>query len=305
MDVLITGTTEGGIGFETAKELLRKGHRVFIVNRTAQKTSDVVNALKQYGKVEKAADELELEDLASVKEFVSKFKHPSINILINNAGIMGVPEGKTKQGLERHVGVNFVAHYLLTRLLIGKLLEGARRTGMTSRIINVSSDAHLWAAKGVKVKDGMVGVQPYDQQQQYAFSKLYQLWDTADINEKFASSSANPSIIAFVVHPGVVSTNLSRQMKPEALESLKDMGKSDPKWKFLTPAQGAETTLLCATASFADLKCSPPLKTRDQQMPYFRDVARAPKLAKVATEPGKVEETVIETESFLKKRSFL
>ena len=64
MDILITETSIGGIGFETAKQLLELGHRVYIVNRIQKKTEDTVKALMRFGKVEKAGYCMDLEDFA-------------------------------------------------------------------------------------------------------------------------------------------------------------------------------------------------------------------------------------------------
>jgi NAD(P)-dependent dehydrogenase (short-subunit alcohol dehydrogenase family) len=305
MDILITGTTVGGIGYETAKMLLEGGHRVFIVCRDAKKTNETVDALAGFGKVMKAADSLALEDLDSVKAFAKIFKQDALDCLINNAGVMGIPElRRTKQGLENHVGINFTSHYLLTRLLLPKLIEGSKRRKLPSRIINVSSDAHYWA-QDVSILKGSQGLEPYDAQQQYALSKLYQIWDTVDINAKYASTSASPNVISFALHPGVVSTNLSREFKPEALEDLKKAGKSNPGWVFLTPAQGALTTVKCATASLKDLQAEPPMKTLDQQILFYRDSARAIKYGKRVKSPEKVEEMVKATDLFLRQRSYL
>ena len=301
MDVLITGTTVGGIGFETAKALLQAGHRVFVICRDAAKTKDTIESLAPFGKVVKAADSLALEDLDSVRKFVETFKQDSLNCLINNAGVMAIPElRKTKQGLENHVGINYVSHYLLTRLLLPRLIEGAKRSGQPSRIINVSSDAHFWA-QDVDVNKAFEGVNPYDAQQQYALSKLFQIWDTADINARYASGSSSPSVLSFSLHPGVVSTNLTREVPQESLKAFKE----NPSMVFLTPAQGAATTIKCATASLKELGAIPPLKTLDEQVLYYRDSNKATKYSKLVKANGKNTEVLRATEGFLKQRSYL
>jgi len=288
MDILITGTTRGGIGFETARILLQKGHRVFIVNRNKQKTEETVRELAQYGRVEKAADELELEDLDSVRRFAKEFKLPALNCLINNAGIMAVPElRRTRQGHEQHVGVNHLAHFLLTRLLLGRLVEGAKKSGVPSRVVNVSSHAYLFA-KSVDIRAAFKSGDNYDAQQQYSYSKLFQLWDTADVNRAFAANTNQPLVIAFALHPGVILTNLTREMPKDAVESLKD----SPGWKFLTPTEGAATTIFCATATLDELKCSPPLSDHESRIPFCRDAMRDPKLTRLAKDVSKCEELI-------------
>jgi len=283
MDILITGANSG-IGFEAAKQLLYLGHVVHVVCRSKQKTDETVKQLSQFGIARKAGDVLELDDLESVKQFAAQLKLDKIDCLINNAGIMALPNKETtKQGYERQVGVNFVAHYLLSRLLVGKLLAGAKASGKPSRIVNVSSDAHLFI-KDINVSASFKGVEPYHPRNQYSYSKILQIWDTAEINEQYASQSSNPQLISLALHPGVISTNLARHIDPEVRK------KTTSQYTYISVEDGAKTTVFCATASLEKLKCSPPLKEFPNQALYYRDSARAEKMTPLTQDTSKFAE---------------
>ena len=81
---------------------------------------------------------LDLGDLESVKKFSDNFKYEKIDILLNNAGIMALPDRtETVQGFEKQFGVNHISHFLLTNLLLPKVKESRQ-----ARIVNLSSVAH-------------------------------------------------------------------------------------------------------------------------------------------------------------------
>jgi len=284
MNVLITGANSG-IGFEAAKRLLQLGHVVYIACRSTSKTSEALQQLSPFGQVKKAADVLELEDLESVKDFAENLKVDSLDCLINNAGVMKIPEKEmTKQGIEKHVGVNFVAPYLLSRLLAGKLENASKASGQPSRIVNVSGDAYLHV-KEIDIAQILEGVESYNQDNQYWASKLLQIWDTAEMNYRYASQSSNPSLISFALHPGIIRTNLGRRLTSEKYTELLKP------YKLTKKEDGANTTVFCATASLAELKCSPPLKDYASQVQYYRNSARAMRMTPlVANNPGKIEE---------------
>ena len=183
--VLITGANSG-IGYEVARHLLQNGYEVFIICRDDEKTTATVTDLSRYGSCKIAAKGgMDLNDLESVRMFAERFSSKSLNILINNAGIMGLPNlQKSKQGYEAHVAINFLSHFLLTRLLLPKLILGAETSKTPSRVINVSSDAHYWVNGPLELKSLFYGVdESYNFQQQYAASKF--------LNGRSVSSSCN------------------------------------------------------------------------------------------------------------------
>ena len=97
---------------------------------------------------------LDLSSFASIEKFAANFEaeHGKLDILMNNAGVMALPTKElTQDGLEKQMGINHFGHFLLTNLLLGPLLA-AGRSGGDARIINLSSQAHLLALRGVKFR---------------------------------------------------------------------------------------------------------------------------------------------------------
>lgn len=124
--ILITGASSG-IGIETTRALHLTGARIFMTTRNhalAQKVrSEVLSTSPGNGSIEIL--EMDLHDFASVvaaaKEFLGRSE--KLNILVNNAGVIYCPCGKTAQGFETHWGINHLAHFLLTKLLLPVLID--------------------------------------------------------------------------------------------------------------------------------------------------------------------------------------
>ncbi|KAG6060640.1 hypothetical protein E4U17_003812 [Claviceps sp. LM77 group G4] len=149
--ILITGGT-AGIGLETVRALHRTGADIFFTGRDLNKASTIKALLLREddskgpprGKLEFL--HLNLDSLASVRAAAQDFlaRSPRLNVLINNAGVLSYPYAKTGDGFERHWGVNHLAHYLFTRLLLPIMEESSKETGgaFCSRVVNVSSSGH-------------------------------------------------------------------------------------------------------------------------------------------------------------------
>ena len=117
--VIITGAGSG-LGFETARALAEKGARVVLAVRNTEKGDDAASRIR---KVKQGADvavmELDLGDLSSVRRFADNFRkqYKRLDLLINNAGVMAPPRGKTADGFELQFGTNHLGHFALTLLL--------------------------------------------------------------------------------------------------------------------------------------------------------------------------------------------
>ena len=137
--VVITGGN-AGIGKETARELSKRGAKVVIGSRNLDKSKQAAEDIRIETGNEVIALSLDLSSFASVRRFVQELlKHvEKIDILINNAGIMWIPEEKTVDGNEKQIQVNHLGHFLLTNLVLERLNK-------PSRIINLSSLAHNWS----------------------------------------------------------------------------------------------------------------------------------------------------------------
>ena len=125
--VVITGATSG-IGRAAAAELSRAGARVVMAVRDTQRGEQVAAGMAGDPEVRR----LDLTDLASVRAFADGWDG-DIDVLINNAGVMAVPEGRTGDGFETQIGTNHLGHFALTGLLLSHVTE---------RVVTLSSGAH-------------------------------------------------------------------------------------------------------------------------------------------------------------------
>ena len=198
---IITGANSG-LGFESALEIARKGATVILAVRNLGKGRAAVDRIAtelEGGSLELM--KLDLSDQESIKQFVDAFnqKYDRLDILLNNAGIMAVPQGKTAQGFELQIGVNHLGHFALTGLLLEKLLSTAG-----SRVVNVSSMA---ARNGKMNFDDLMGEKKYSPMKAYGQSKLANLLFTFELQRRL--EEAGTGTIALAAHPGGSKTNLA------------------------------------------------------------------------------------------------
>lgn len=160
--ILITGSTDG-IGLETARFLVSKGHHVVLHGRNPSKLEAVekeLGALSGDGRVEGVvADLSRLDEVESMASAVVE-QHPDLDVLINNAGVLKTPQPRTDDGLDVRFVVNTVAPYLLTQRLLPAL-------GRKGRVVNLSS-----AAQAPVDLRALAGNGRLDDMQAYAQSKL-------------------------------------------------------------------------------------------------------------------------------------
>jgi retinol dehydrogenase-12 len=228
----ITGGNTG-IGLETAKNLAGRGAKVCIACRSAAKGAAAVAAIKAAsGSDSVAAVELDLADLDSVRACAASFLglDEPLHVLINNAGIAGT-HGVTKQGFELAFGVNHLGHFLLTQLLLDRLLSDA-----PSRVVTVSSDSH-YVAHGIdfdalrRPGHGLTGLH------QYAVSKLGNVL----FSQELARRTSGTGLTTYAVHPGKVASDIWRRV-PWPVRPL-------IKARMLSTEEGARTQLYCATSA--------------------------------------------------------
>jgi len=161
--VIVTGASSG-IGVPTANELARAGARVVLAVRNVAKGEEVARRAGGQAEVRR----LELTDLASVRAFADAWSGP-IDVLINNAGIMMVPQAKTADGFELQIGTNHLGHFALTNLLLPHI---------TDRVVTVSSQLHRGGH--VDVDDLNWERRKYDPSRAYADSKQANLLFTLE-----------------------------------------------------------------------------------------------------------------------------
>jgi len=234
---VVTGGNSG-IGLVTVQQLAKQGaHVVLAARRPAEgeKARAEVMAKGPRGAVEVMA--LDLASLASVREFAAALlaKHPAIHGLVNNAGVMNTPAGRTADGFEMQFGTNHLGHFLLTELLLPAL-----RAGAPSRIVNVSSCYHD-VANGregkIDFEDLHFERRTYDGWTAYAQSKLANVLHAKQLAKRLAGTG----VTAVSVHPGWVRTNLIRHSMPVWAQNL-----LSPMFRFggmIEPWEGTQTTL--------------------------------------------------------------
>ncbi|WP_285729664.1 oxidoreductase [Nocardiopsis sp. ATB16-24] len=186
---IVTGANSG-LGLETTRVLAGAGAHVVLAVRDEDKGRVAAESVR--GKTE--VRHLDLADLSSVRAFADRWQG-DIHLLINNAGIMAVPKGKTKDGFESQFGVNHLGHFALTNLLLEQV---------TGRVVTVSSSLHRMA-KGIDFDDVAMdrGYSPY---KAYARSKLANLLFTLELQRRL--EDAGSTVLATAAHPGYATTDL-------------------------------------------------------------------------------------------------
>ena len=189
---VVTGANSG-IGFHAALELARKGARVVVAARSRERGEAAVARME--GAVELRL--LDLADLSSVRAFADSIDEP-LDLLVNNAGVMALPECKTADGFEMQFGTNHLGHFALTGLLLPRLLAADE-----PRVVTVSSFMH----KVGKIDfDDLQGERDYQRWGQYSQSKLANLLFALELQRR--SDAAGANLLSVAAHPGYAATNL-------------------------------------------------------------------------------------------------
>ncbi len=198
---VITGAN-GGLGLITARELAAKGAHVVLAARNPKKTADAVEMI--HAAAPDASLEvvpLDLSSRASVKDAAAQIlaSHEEIDLLINNAGVMGIPEAKTVDGYEMQFGVDHLGHWTLTALLLPSLL---RTPG--SRIITVTSTAHHMGRAVSATNPHLEG--RYGPWRAYGQAKLANFHFGLGLQRELAKAGAGTT--SLIAHPGLSNTDL-------------------------------------------------------------------------------------------------
>ena len=241
---VITGANSG-IGFETALELARKGAEVILPARTQAKADDAVaRILQQIPNAQLHPEILDLAVQASVHAFanrmIERFPGQSLDLLINNAGVMALPAREvTEDGFERQFATNYLGPYALTALLLPSIKQKAG-----SRVVTVSSSA----SKQGKIEfDNLQSERVYKPMMQaYAQSKLADLIFSQELQRRL--NAIGSPILSTAAHPGYAVTNLQADhLKP----GLKILIATMKPFLSQDAAHGALPTLYAAVAAEA------------------------------------------------------
>jgi NAD(P)-dependent dehydrogenase (short-subunit alcohol dehydrogenase family) len=236
---VVTGANTG-IGFEAAKVLAERGARVVLACRDLGRAGDAVARIAASAPGARvSALPLDLGRIASVRAAAQRLsaEHPRIDLLVNNAGLMWAPPGRTEDGFETHLGVNHLGHFALTGLLLDRMLAVPG-----SRVVTVSSNGHK---RGEIDFADLEFARRYRPAAAYYRSKLANLMFAYELQRRLAAAEAQT--ISVAAHPGNVRTELVRT-SPWLLRKL-----AGPRWRWALswliqdPPAGALPTLRAAT----------------------------------------------------------
>jgi NAD(P)-dependent dehydrogenase (short-subunit alcohol dehydrogenase family) len=206
---VVTGANTG-LGFETARVLAARGASVVLAVRDVEKGKRAAARIADTAPgADLTVQELDLTSQESVRAAAAELRarHPRIDLLINNAGVMTPPKQTTRDGFELQFGTNHLGHFALTGLLLDLLLPVPG-----SRVVTVSSLAHRMRAQ-IRFDD-LQWERSYDRMGAYGQSKLANLMFTYELQRRLTAQGA--SAIAVAAHPGFSDTELVRN-SPAAL----------------------------------------------------------------------------------------
>jgi NAD(P)-dependent dehydrogenase (short-subunit alcohol dehydrogenase family) len=208
---VVTGANTG-LGFETAAALAAHGASVVLAVRDVAKGKAAITRIQRATPgADLTVQRLDLSSLASVRTAAEELRahHPTIDLLINNAGVMYTPPNRTADGFELQFGINHLGHFALTGLLLDRMLPVAG-----SRVVTVSSTGHRIRAR-IHFEDLRFD-RGYSRFAAYGQAKLANLMFTYELQRRLA---ARGTTIAVAAHPGASSTELARN-SPAWLRAL-------------------------------------------------------------------------------------
>lgn len=233
--ILITGANSG-IGKESARALAGAGADVVITARNLQRGEEAAGEIRATARGTVEVRELDLARLASVRTFSEDFlaDHPRLDVLILNAGLTTAKREVTEDGFEMHFQVNHLAHFLLTHLLRDRLIESA-----PARVVVVASSSHRQAGKldfeDLQSENSFLALRVY------ARSKLANVMFARELARRLDGTG----ITVNSLHPGTVRTGWGGDGDAGLVLSL---GLKLARWWFLSPQQGAATSVYLASS---------------------------------------------------------
>jgi NAD(P)-dependent dehydrogenase (short-subunit alcohol dehydrogenase family) len=222
---VVTGANSG-IGLVAACALARRGARVVLAVR------DVAKGERAAASIDGAAEvrELDLADLSSVRAFADAWDG-DLDVLVNNAGVMAIPERRTKNGFEMQIGTNHLGPFALTNLLLPQIRD---------RVVTVSSGAHRIGS--LREDDLNWERGGYNRWRAYGQSKLANLLFTAELQRRLAE--AGSPVRALAAHPGYAATNLQSRTENAVQNAIMALGN---RFFAQSDEMGALPTLFAAT----------------------------------------------------------
>jgi NAD(P)-dependent dehydrogenase (short-subunit alcohol dehydrogenase family) len=240
--VVVTGGNSG-IGFETAAGLASMGARVLVTARNADKGRAAVAAIAErlHGESQVQLVVFDLADLASVRQGAAEIleQAPSIDVLVNNAGLVLTERAETVDGYEATFAINHLGPFLLTNLLLDRI-----KASSPARIVNVASTAHNTARKGMPFDD-LQSTKRYRGMRVYGESKLANILFTLELARRLEGTG----VTANSLHPGTVRTGYGADGDARGFLAF---GIKIAQPFFLSPAKGARTSIYLASSPAVD-----------------------------------------------------
>ncbi|KAI0840506.1 putative short-chain dehydrogenase [Hypoxylon sp. FL0890] len=273
--ILVTGANPKGIGFSTLQAFASQSPaHLILASRTPSKIQRTINTLKaQFPNVDYRPLTLDLSTQKTVRaaaaELLSWSDVPTVDIVVNNAAVMNLPERTINEdGLETQFATNHIGHFLFTCLIMPKLIKAAEGNPKgATRIINVTSLSPTMA-RDIRWSDITFAKKnkdlPENEQPNYA---MLRMWGAVDPEEKSylplegynQSKVANVlfsialnkrlyekyGILSLACHPGIIETELSRDAPPSVIGAINRM-KEQAIFRYKTLGAGAATSLVSA-----------------------------------------------------------
>jgi len=241
--VIVTGATNG-IGVITARELARQGAKVVIVGRNQGRCDQTATDIKtQTGNQQVESIVADLSSLTGIHKTAETFlsRYQQLDVLVNNAGAVFNSREESADGNEMTLALNHLNYFLLTHLLLDVLKQTAKQAG-EARIVNVSSDAHYGAKKGINFDD-IQRKRSYSGFGVYSESKLMNVMFTYELARRLEGTG----ITTTVLHPGFVATGFGHNNNALFRIAIGLVQRVAA----ITPEQGAETSIYLASSPAA------------------------------------------------------
>jgi NAD(P)-dependent dehydrogenase (short-subunit alcohol dehydrogenase family) len=239
---LVTGVTSG-VGLHTATELAKRNARVILAARTPVKLADTARSIAEQAPGATLEQlRVDLADLSSVRQAGAEAaRFGPIDVLVNNAGVMATPNHRTVDGLNLQMATNHFGPFLLTGLLLPRLLESG-----DARVVTVSSLFHNYA-RSAPLGDPRLNEGRYWRWHVYAQSKLANLMFTYELDRR--ARAGDLPLKALAAHPGYSATHLlSAGQTGRGQGGLADIFNAATRATAQSAAMGALPSLMAATA---------------------------------------------------------
>ena len=237
---VVTGANRG-LGFEVARELARKGAHVVMACRDLPKAEAARRAiLAEIPSASLELQEIDLASLVSVRAAATRIlaSHPRIELLVNNAGVMGIPERRTVDGFEMQLAVNHLGHFALTALLLPDLLRGP-----DTRVVSVTSSARLLGRPLDPRNPHLIG--RYGPWKAYGQAKAATVHFALELDRRFRAAGLQAKSV--VAHPGFTHTDIQARAARETGDITSRLMHAGVRRFGMSPPEGALSLLRAAT----------------------------------------------------------